>query len=351
MASEKITEVDVQSETEAPDDISQAEIAWAEDLISGFKPEGIDVSDNGESVDEPDPVAEPGTDITDEPDATAIKPETISEADYARNVAIKAPDGSVSYKTVKQLVDGGMKEADYTRGKQDLARQREQLEEDRGILNLLNQDKHARDYLVKRLDDIKAGKPMEAGDDIEISEEELAQFPSLSKFKDILMKHDVEISKSRTNREQTQADQTVGKINTVMNAAKTAIEKETGLKLEPGVFRARVGQNIIASLDDSVPEGSKISIVGQMILADKEYFLSKARKSYQQEIDLAREKIIDAAKQERSQKAQKPKTLKGGGAAAPAGELADFKMVKDKEGRPDMEVFLNDAFTKGGKRP
>ena len=347
MAPEETTETDGQVETKVADDAAQVEIGWADDLMKDFKPEGVDDKGNGETVDEP--VAEPVADTAEaKPDETAIEPDSISEADYARNVAIKNEDGSVSYKTVWQLIDEGMYEKDYRHKTQELTRQRGQLEEDRGILNLLDQDEHARKYLLKRIDDIKSGKTTSQGD-IEVPDDVFEQLPWLKDIVNKVKEHDVEVHKYRTTQERTQADQTVGKINSVMNAALTAVEKDTGLKLEPGVFRARVGKNILESLEDSVPEGDRTAVVGQMMLVDKSYFLSKARESYQQEIELAKEKAIDSAKQDRAQKARKPTPLKGGGTSAPTGELTEFKMVKDKDGRPDLGAFLDSAFTKGGK--
>lgn len=345
------TEADVNAEVAAEDgtDTEQVGIDWADDLIEDFKPSGVDEAGDGKAEDEL-PEAEVIDEPTDEKVETSPEPKAIIEADYNRKVAITNKDGSITYKTVQQLIDGGMLKEDHTRKSQDLARQRGHLRQDQAILDLLNNDKHARDYLTKRIDDIKSGKGVDDLDDIELAPELLEQIPGLKKLLHKVKEHDIEISKSRANTERTQADQTVGKIDSVMETARVAVEKDTGLKLEPGVFRARVGKNILGSLDDSVPEDKKIPIVGQMILTDKNYFLSKARESYQQEIELAKEKAIDAAKQERTTKAQKQKPLKGGGAAAPSGYLAEFKMVKDKDGRPDMDAFLEDAFKKGGKR-
>ena len=285
----------------------------------------------------------------DEPEEKQVESDLIGEADYARNVEIKDKDGTVVHKSVRQLIDEGMYKADHTRKSQDLARQRQNLQQDQAILNLLDSDKHSRDYLTRRIEDIKSGKATDDLDDIELPPELLEQVPGLKKIVSKLREHDIEISKSRTHTERTQADQTVGKIDSVMETARAAVEKATGTKLEPDVFRARVGKNILESLDDSVPEDRKIPIVGQMILTDRNYFLSKARESYQQEIELAKEKDIDAAKQERTEKANKTKPLKGGGTKAPSGDSGEFKMVKDKSGRPDMDAFLQSAFTKSGK--
>jgi len=342
------TEADVNAEPtdDGGVDTEQLQVAWAEDMMKDFKPEVVGDTDNGEAEEvAPEDTPEP----VDEPEETPKEVDFIGEADYANKVEIKNKDGSTTFKTVQQLIDEGMLKADHTQKSQDLARQREHLKQDQAILNLLDNDKYARDLLTKRLEDIKSGKATETADDIDIPEEVLTQLPFLKQFKDKIMQHDVEISKSRSNMERTQADQTVGKIDFVMETARVAVEKDTGLKLEPEVFRARVGKNIIASLDENVPEDKKIPVIGQMILTDKNYFLSKARESYQQEIKLAEEKAIDAAKQERSKQAQKTKPLKGGGAPAPSGDLAEFKMVKDKDGRPDMDAFLENAFTKGGK--
>jgi hypothetical protein len=341
------TEVDANAETgsqvEAGTNTEQVEIGWAEDLIKDFRPIPIGETDNGEAEDEPEPdIDEP----VDEPEEKPAESGLIGEADYARNVAIANKDGSVTHKTIQQLIDGGMLKEDHTRKTQELARQREHLSADQDILNLLDSDKHARDYLTKRIEDIKSGKATDDLDDIELPPELLEQVPGLKKIITKLREHDIEISKSRSNTERTQADRTVGKISSVMEAARAAVEKDTGLKLEPDVFRARVGKNILGSLDDSVPEDRKIPIVGQMILTDKNYFMSKARESYQQEIELAKEKAIDAAKQERTEKANKTKPLKGGGTKAPSGDSGEFKMVKDKNGRPDMDAFLESAFVK-----
>lgn len=355
MAPKDAPETDVKAEadveSEAGAETEQVGIEWADDLIKDFKPIGVDETDDGDIEDEaPEDTAESESDkLADESAEKPVDSDLIGEADYARNVAIKEKDGTVVHKTVRQLIDEGMYKADYTQKSQDLARGRENLQQDQAILNLLDKDKHARDYLTKRIGDIESGKSVETGDDIEIPEEVLDHMPWLGKLKTKVMEHDIEISKSRTNAERTQADQAVGKIDSVMETARVAVEKDTGLKLEPAVFRARVGKNILESLDDSVPEDRKIPIVGQIILTDKNYFLSKARESYQQEIELAKEKAIDAAKQERTKKAQKQKPLKGGGTTAPSGDLAALKMVKDKDGRPDLGAFLENAFSKGGK--
>ena len=358
MAPKDVTDTEVKADVEAgaePEagaDTDQVEIGWVEDLMGDFKPIPVGETDNGKSdlpdddaVDEPDKVDEPD----DKPDDAPVESDLIGEADYARNVAIKEKDGTVVHKTVRQLIDEGMYKADYTKKTQELSRKSKKNENDEALLNLIDADKHTRDYLEKRIKDLKSGKAVDTVDDIEIPEDVLEQLPWLKTVKKKLMEHDIEISKSRTNTERTQADQAVGKINSVMETARVAVEKSTGLKLEPDVFRARVGKNIIESLDDNVPEDRKISVAGQMILTDRNYFLSKAKESYQQEIELAKEKAIDSAQQKRAKEGQKTKPLKGGGTTAPSGDLADFKMVKDKHGRPDMDAFLTNAFTKGGK--
>jgi len=347
------TEADVNPEpaAEAVVDAEQVGIDWADDMIEDFKPIPVGEVDNGKVEDEPvEDAPEPDADEpVDEPEETPAEPSAIGEADYASKVEIKNKDGSVTYKTVQQLIDEGMYKADYTQKSQDLARRRDNLKEDQAILNLLDKHEPAREYLKKVIRDIESGKGVDDLDDIELPPELLEQVPGLKKLLNKVREHDIEISKSRSHTERTQADQTVGKIDSVMETARVAVEKDTGLKLEPDVFRARVGKNMLGSLDDSVPEDKKIPVLGQMILTDKNYFLSKARESYQQEIELAKEKAIDAAKQERTNQAKKTKPLKGGGTKAPSGDLAEFKMVKDKDGRPDMDAFLEGAFTKGGK--
>jgi len=335
------TNVDVDAGADAGADTDQVAIDWAEDLMDDFKPIGVSETDNGEAdVTEDDTV--------DEPDEKPAESDLIGEADYARNVAIKGKDGTIVHKTVQQLIDEGMYKADYTKKAQELARGREKLRDDQAILDLIDNDEHSRKYLKKRIGDIKEGKAVDAVDDVfsDVPEEAFEQYPWMKRLKTKLIEHDIEISKSRSNMERTQADHTVGKINSVMETARAAVEKSTGLKLEPDVFQMRVGKNILESLDDTVPEDRKISTAGNMILSDKNYFLLKAKESYQQEIELAKEKVIDAAKKERSDKANKPKPLKGGGPTAPSGDLAEFKMVKDKTGRPDMDAFLTAAFTK-----
>ena len=131
MASKEAAETEVNAEAdvaaEAGADTEQVAIDWAEDLINDFKPVGVGDTDNGEAEDEPPedaPVEEPD-EPADEPEEKQVESDLIGEADYARNVKIANKDGSVTHKTVQQLIDGGMLKDDHTRKTQELARQRQ----------------------------------------------------------------------------------------------------------------------------------------------------------------------------------------------------------------------------------
>jgi hypothetical protein len=215
------------------------------------------------------------------------------------------------------------------------------------VLDLINKDKKSRDFLMSRLSDIKEGRGDEEAFDVEVPKEVLEQLPWLKDLINKVKSQDVELSQYRTTQKQSQANQTVGKIETVMKTALTAIEKETGLKLKPAEFRARVGNAIIDSMDDSVPEDKRILAAGQIILTDRNYYLSKARETYQQERELAKDKAIEVAKEQKSKGTQKKRDLPGGGAGA--GSISgDIGVVKDGKGNPDIGATILKFYEDGG---
>lgn len=311
----------------------QEEIPWVDAAIEDLVPP--DEKAGGD--DEPTEVV-----VDDEP----VGIEAIGETGWEQKVEIKTKDGGVEYKTIGQLVKEGMFESDYRQKTTDINRREGQLKEDRVILDLINKDKASREFFTKRLDDIKEGREEPDAFDIGLSEEEIENIPWLGKIVDKLKSQDVELSRYRATQKQSHANQTVGKIETVMKTAQAAIEKETGLKLKHDEFRARVGSAIVGSMNEDVPEDKRILAAGQMMLTDKDYYLSKARSVYQQERELARDKAITEAKNKKSKDVGQTRVLAGGGAA---GASADPGVVKDAKGQVDFVSTLAKFYQGGGK--
>ena len=326
----------------------QENIDWAEAVMKDRRPSEENVAGDGEDVDEGEGEGEgEGDEVSEDTiGGTGDDIEAFGEGDWEKKVEIKNKDGGVEYKTIGQLVKEGMFEADYCKKTTDISRQRGQLEEDRAILNLINNDKASRAFFTKRLEDIKDGRGDTDDFDI-LTEEELENAqPWLKKLIKKVKENTAELSQSRASQKQSQANQTVGKMDSVLKAAQTAIEGETGLKLKPDEFRARVGSAIINSMSEDVPEDKRVLIAGQMILTDKDYYLSKARSVYQQERELARDKAITKAKDKKSAGAKQKRTLSGGGATG--GTSADVDVVKDAKGKPDMKATIESFYLKGG---
>jgi len=340
-----------ESDTEAMEDVKgsgsdeQGTIDWAEvamddlggnDTTDKVEDEGVDDKGEGESD-------EPAGDVAENGKTDTI--EALRDADWERKVEIKNKDGGVEYKTIRQLIDEGMMQSDYTRGQQKLKADREKLADDQGMINLINKDKKSQKFFKQRLKDIQDG--VDDDDfDIELPEGIVEQMPWVGKLVDTVKSQGAELARYRTGQKQSQANQTVGKMRAVIDTAQTVIEKETGLKLKPDEFRARVTDSILGSMNENIPEGDRLLVAGQLVLTDKEYFLSKARGVYQQERELAKDQAITKAKDEKSKGAKKTRTLPGGGAG---GQSTEVNVVKDSKGNPDLVGTLTNFYKGGGK--
>lgn len=342
--SNDITESDTEAvaDVEGSDNSEQGTIDWVEtamdDLGDGepadkVEDESGDKSEGDETV----------SDIEENGKVDTI--EALGEADLDRQVAIKGKGGGVEYKTIRQLIDEGLMQSDYTRGQQKLKVDREQLSEDRGILDLINKDKKSQKFFKQRLKDIQDGVDDNVFD-IELPEGIVEQMPWVGKLVDTVKSQGAELARYRTGQKQSQANQTVGKMRAVIDTAQTVIEKETGLKLKPDEFRARVTDSILGSMNEGVPEGDRLLVAGQLVLTDKDYFLSKARGVYQQERELVKDQAIAKAKDEKSKGAKQTRTLPGGGAG---GQSTEVSVVKDSKGKPDLVGTLAKFYQGGGK--
>jgi len=316
------------------DNNEQETIDWVETAINDLGGDNAEAEGEGE---------EPSGDTAENGKADAI--EALGEADLDRKVAIKGKSGGVEYKTIRQLIDEGLMQSDYTRGQQKLKVDREKLSEDQSILDIINKDKKSQQFFKQRLKDIQDGVDDDAFD-IEVPEGIADQMPWLGKLVDKVKSQGAELARYRTSQKQSQANQTVGKMRAVIDAAQTVIEKETDSKLKPGEFRARVTDAILGSMNENVPEGDKLLVAGQLVLTDKDYFLSKARSVYQQERELAKDKAIANAKKEKSQDTKQTRTLPGGGTG---GQPAEVSVVKDAKGRTDLVGTLTKFYQEGGK--
>jgi len=342
--SNDITESDTESvvDVEGSDNNEQGTIDWVETAMEDFG-DGDTADKVEDKVEEKVEDDEPSVDIVEDSKADAI--EALGEADLDRQVAVKGPGGGVEYKTIKQLIDEGLMQSDYTRGQQKLKADRKQLTDDQHIINLINKDKPSIKFFKQRLKDIEDGVDDETFD-IELPEGVVENAPWVGKLVDKVKSQGAELARYRTSQKQSQANQTVGKMRVVIDTAQTVIEKETGLTLKPDEFRARVTDSILGSMNESVPEGDRLLVAGQLVLTDKDYFLSKARGVYQQERELAKDQAITKAKDEKSKGAKKTRTLPGGGAG---GQSTEVSVVKDSKGRPDFVGTLAKFYQDGGK--
>jgi len=334
-----------QADVVETDTIEQSEIAWAKLAMEELGSE----KGNGEPdeiVEEVD-VAEGEEEVVKEIVDTDEGVKAIDETGYDTEVIINRKDGTTERKTINDLIKERMLEHDYRQKTGEVAAERKHLEEDKWLVDLLKDDKDARDYLLKRIEAKRDGKQIEMDDDIEIPEDMLAANPWLKKLIDSHKNVKAKVTRYETSQKQSEATQVGRKIDSIVESARSDVEKETGLKLEPKEFHARVGQNILEALDDGIPDNQKRLVIGQLILADKSYYLTKARETFKQERELAQEKSVEAARQKKSGGAPKPQTLKGGSRTTV--DTGGGKVVKDAKGKPDLGATIESFYLPKGK--